>query len=117
MKPIIVITTKYKVYIIPIQVNTGLGSPRLDFLSKNGIRKKKRMPQVMRIIAIVSPLRPRISPGKSFNVWKRNKKYHSGLMFSGAGARRSAFFPISGGRNVARVTMIPRTTSQTIRSL
>ena len=92
-------------------------SCRADFLSKKGIRKKKHMARLTRTTAIVSPLSPSIVPGKSFNVWKRKRKYHSGFMFSGAGARRSAFFPISGGRSVASVTTMPRVTSHMIRSL
>jgi hypothetical protein len=34
-----------------------------------------------------------------------------------AGARRSAFFPISGGRSVVSVTTMPRVTSHIMRSL
>jgi len=52
----------------PIQVKRVLRSSRCDFLSKNGIRKKNRIPAEMRRIAIVSPFKPKISPGKSFSV-------------------------------------------------
>jgi len=71
----------------------------------------------MRRIAILSPFSPRIKPANNFKVSKSNRKYHSGMIFSGAGARGSAFFPISGGASVASVTTIPRTISQIIRSL
>jgi hypothetical protein len=102
---------------MPIHVKRKLFSPRLDFLSKRGIRKKNSIPQEISIIAIISPFNPMISPGNNFNVWKRKRKYHSGFIFSGVGARGSAFFPISGGKSVERVTTIPRTISHIIRSL
>src|SRR3989338_8391020 len=42
--------------------------------------------------------------GINFNVSNINRKYHSGFIPAGAGAKRSAFMPNSFGKNKARIT-------------
>src|SRR3990170_4601045 len=74
---------------MPIRVKRGLFSPRRDFRSSKGRIKRVNIPAVINKMAMVSPFKLRISPGKNFKVWKRKRKYHTGLIFSGVGARGS----------------------------
>src|SRR5574341_2129296 len=63
-----------------------------------------------------SPSRNQSFAGISFSVWNMNRKYHSGLMPAGAGAKASAFSPSSQGARAASAPSTPSATYQAIIS-
>src|SRR4030042_5456735 len=85
-------------------------------LSMRGRKKKRAAASRMSKTATVSPVTNRTFAGKIFSVWKRKRKYHSGLIPSGAGAIRSAALPRVGGRNTAMVTNKPAKHRQRVAS-
>ena len=76
------------------------------FLSHIGTIAQRRIPIPNNTIPTSSPGRKRISPGRNLKTWNIKRKYHSGLIPTGADAKGSAFVPSSHGKNTARMARI-----------